>query len=219
MPALETLIAGHLAQFLELFPGERLMPKHHFMIHYCRLMRDIGPLYLSACMKYEMKHNFFKRCAHIICNFRNMPKSLAYSHQYYSAYVSLTNRKRNGAVFQSGSGKLTPICELPHITDLSLPPRIADLRSVFSSKKINYRGTWYHIGDFLATSIDIDYGDPVFVQIIAIINCSDEWNFVVRKCENLDFFSHFHCYAIKLLEVVEPDCKLHEKYFSAIISS
>lgn len=208
MPGLEVLISGHLTRFLELFPGERLLPKHHFMVHYCRLMGEIGPLYLSSCMKFEMKHGFFKRCAHIVCNFRNIPKSLAYSHQYYSAYVFMTSLRSDATVFESGSGNLLPTCNIPHLADLSLPHSIAELQAVFSSNKLNFRGIWYHVGDFLATNIDVEFGDPSFIQITAIINCSGEWNFVVRKCKTLDFLSHFHCYSVKLLKVAVMKWKL-----------
>lgn len=175
-------------------------------------MNEIGPLALSSCLKFEMKHGFFKRCAHIVCNFKNIPKSLANSHQYYMAYVSLTNLRRNSSI-QNGSGIVLPISDIPQLADLSLPQSIAELQTVFSSKKLNFWGTWYHTGDYIATSIDSETGDPTFVQIVAIINCNEKWNFIVRRCETLDFLGHFHSYSIKMLEVAVLEYKLSKKYF------
>lgn len=163
-------------------------------------MSEIGPLYLSWCMKFEMKHGFLKRCAHIVCNFKNIAKSLAFSHQFYSAYVSITSLRGNASAAQPGAGNLRPIGSIPHLADLSLPQSLKDSPTVFAADKLNFRGISYHIGDFMATSIDADSGDPSFIQITAIINCNGEWNFVGRKCETIDFLSHFHCYYVKLLK-------------------
>lgn len=50
--SLEFLIADHLIAFKDLFPTERLIPKHHFLVHYPRLMKEIGPVQLIWAMKY-----------------------------------------------------------------------------------------------------------------------------------------------------------------------
>ena len=44
------------------------------MVHYPTCIQELRPM---ICMKYEAKHNFFKKNAHRICNFKNICKSLA----------------------------------------------------------------------------------------------------------------------------------------------
>jgi len=43
------------------------------------------------CMRYELKNSFFKRCAHIMCNFANICQTLAYRHEQNSLFLKLTN--------------------------------------------------------------------------------------------------------------------------------
>lgn len=57
---LKHLIIDHRL-FKQLFPEKNLLPKHHFMIHYPRSIRYIGPILHTWCMRYEAKHNFFKQ--------------------------------------------------------------------------------------------------------------------------------------------------------------
>ena len=57
--------AHHHHQLLKrLFRTRNLLSKHHFMIHYPRCIRNIGPLLHMWCMRYESKHNFFKTQLH-----------------------------------------------------------------------------------------------------------------------------------------------------------
>ena len=74
---LKHLIKEHHDYFLELYPGRHLKPKHHFMTHYPRQMRLLGPLINFWTMRFEAKHRFFKRLCHIVCNYRNILKTLS----------------------------------------------------------------------------------------------------------------------------------------------
>lgn len=57
---LKHLSIDHHKLVKQLFPEINLLPKHHFMIHYPRSIRRIGPILHTWCMRYEAKHNFFK---------------------------------------------------------------------------------------------------------------------------------------------------------------
>ncbi|KAJ8017746.1 hypothetical protein HOLleu_44628 [Holothuria leucospilota] len=89
---LEQLIADHHKLFLELFPDQHLKPKHHFMIHYPLAMWLYGPLIHLWVMSFEAFHNFSCRLCHIICNFQNVAKPLAYQNQMLLCY-NLMSRK------------------------------------------------------------------------------------------------------------------------------
>lgn len=45
--------------FKELYPSKKLLPKHHFMVHYPKCLRKIGPLIHIWTMRFEAKDNFF----------------------------------------------------------------------------------------------------------------------------------------------------------------
>lgn len=78
---LATIIEEHHSLFLELYPHIHLRPKHHFMLHYPRAIQKLGPLIQFWAMRFEAKHNFFKRVSNVTCNFRNICKTMAFRHQ------------------------------------------------------------------------------------------------------------------------------------------
>ena len=47
---LKHIIIDHHQLFKHLFPTRNLLPKHHFMIHYPRCIRNIGPLLHMWCV-------------------------------------------------------------------------------------------------------------------------------------------------------------------------
>lgn len=75
---LKHLIKDHHQLFKSLFSQKRLIPKHHFMLHYPCCIRKIGPLLHVWCMRFEAKHNFFTRS---VKNFKNISKLLVKQHQ------------------------------------------------------------------------------------------------------------------------------------------
>ena len=68
---LKHLISDHHKLFKLVFTDKRLIPKHHLMIHYPICIRKIGPLIHMWCMRFEGKHNFFKKS---MKHFKNLTK-------------------------------------------------------------------------------------------------------------------------------------------------
>lgn len=83
---LESKISERRHRFLETFPQERLIPKHHFLEHYTQLIKDFGPLVSLWTMRFEGKHSFFKRVVRHTHSFRNILLSLAVKHQLLIAH-------------------------------------------------------------------------------------------------------------------------------------
>jgi hypothetical protein len=78
---LRVLISEYLQMRCKLFPLEPVKNKHHHMVHYPRLIALNGPMSRFWCMRFEQKHQRYKRLAHITGNFKNMPKTVASRHQ------------------------------------------------------------------------------------------------------------------------------------------
>lgn len=101
---LKHLIIDHRL-FKQLFPEKNLLPKHHFMIHYPRSIRYIGPILHTWCMRYEAKHNFFKQQ---LKSFKNITTTLAKKHQNYMAMYHESFSKERLIV---GPGKMMTLYE------------------------------------------------------------------------------------------------------------
>jgi len=77
---LALLIESFLYEFALKFPG-KMTPKMHFMMHYPRLIADYGPLRALWCLRFEAKHQYFKKIANGQNNFRNICRTFADRHQ------------------------------------------------------------------------------------------------------------------------------------------
>ena len=84
---LDTLISEHRHRLLDVFPDQKLIPKHHFLEHYPDLIRGFGPLVSLWTMRFEAKHSFFKQAVRHTNNFRNVLMSFASKHQMRMAYT------------------------------------------------------------------------------------------------------------------------------------
>lgn len=95
---LKHLTAEHHTVFLQLYPHLHLKPKHHFLLHYPRAIWKIGPLKQLWTMRFEARHNFFNQLSHIVCNFKNICKTVAFRNQMMLFYRLLT-----GSVFSKNT--------------------------------------------------------------------------------------------------------------------
>ncbi|KAL6420225.1 hypothetical protein ACFW04_014596 [Cataglyphis niger] len=87
---LDALVTEHHELYLYLFK-DTLKPKHHFFLHYARVMKSVGPLINIWCMRYEAKHRQSKIAAHISSSRRNLPLTLAIKHQLKLCYRLFQN--------------------------------------------------------------------------------------------------------------------------------
>lgn len=188
---LREMIKDHMVWFQKIFPGANFIPKYHFLIHYPRIVEFMGPLYWQWCMKYEMKHNFFKRSAHIVCNFVNLPFTMAMRHQFYQAFVSLSCRNQKD-VFEVISGDTVQVSRLEAATDIASFFGVRLDSTTFTSSKVSYCGTEYSIGDIVVLEI-INFV-PQFGLIMHCVFMNSKWFLVVQSFTTSHFDKHYHCY-------------------------
>jgi hypothetical protein len=89
---MKVLIEDYIERRRRLFPAVPLRPKHHFMTHYAQLTLQFGPLIKLWTMRFESKHQYFKRCIRSSRNFVNVASMLANRHQLHQAYLSASPR-------------------------------------------------------------------------------------------------------------------------------
>ena len=66
---LQSKIKEHHQLFLKLFPDGHLIPKQHFLLHYPRAIRRLGPLGQFSSMRHEGKHRPLKQWVKMCNNF------------------------------------------------------------------------------------------------------------------------------------------------------
>lgn len=77
---LESEIECH-TKFIVNVLKKNLIPKHHLLLHYPRVIRTMGPVIYMSAMRLEAKHQELKAIAQKTNNFVNLNKTIAEKHQ------------------------------------------------------------------------------------------------------------------------------------------
>nr|XP_024657554.1 uncharacterized protein LOC106676865 isoform X1 [Maylandia zebra] len=187
---LKHLIIDHHQLFKQLFPTLSLLPKHHFMIHYPRSIRNIGPILHMWCMRYEAKHNFFKKQ---LKSFKNITMTLAKKHQSCMAmYWESFSLER----LALGPGKMVTLGELKEGPEIALKFGAALSTSVFSAKWIKHHGTEYRPDFIICTEVVSEI--PVFYKIKSIVVKDDIALLCGKLMETLCFDDHYHAFKVRM---------------------
>ena len=110
------LYEEHLILYQKLWPGCSIKPKQHYLIHIKTIIEHTGPPTFNSCMKYELRNNFFKRSTHTICNFKNIPKSLAFWNQMAALYNLFENKHFRSCCIKSHKLITILVTSLPNHT-------------------------------------------------------------------------------------------------------
>lgn len=104
---LEEYIYSHDRLFMTLFPQISKINKFHHLSHYVTSIEQIGPMALNSCLRYETKHQFFKKQFQASGNFKNVIKSIA-DRQIFKQNVYLLNDIKVASEFTTTSSKFIP---------------------------------------------------------------------------------------------------------------
>ncbi|KAJ8031983.1 hypothetical protein HOLleu_25374 [Holothuria leucospilota] len=140
---LEQLIRDHHSLFLELFGGRHLKPKHHFMTHYPSAIRLYGPLIHLWVMRFEAFHNFLRRLSHIVCNFQNIAKTLAYRKQMLLCYNIMCKSTYVERSVEIGPGESVILASLTNSAEISQHFEMALYDEVFIARWCKVYGIEY----------------------------------------------------------------------------
>ncbi|KAI7811169.1 hypothetical protein IRJ41_011241 [Triplophysa rosa] len=185
---LKHLIVDHHSLFKELYPQRNLIPKHHYMLHYPRCIRKIGPLVQVWTMRFEAKHKFFKNC---VKNFKNITKSLALKHQYAIAYHWESLPFRN---VEYGPLKTLEVEDVPY-RDIFIEKYPNSDRDITVTSWLRHSGTEYHTDLLVCTKMEKDL--PIFSKITDIVLIDDQNILVTKDFETVGFVEHLHVYHVR----------------------
>lgn len=173
---LSDLIADHHNLFKSLFPDILLKPKHHFLVHYPKLILEFGPLVCCWCMRFESKHLYFKRIAQSIKNSINLPFSMTRKHQRLQCYYNCTSSRCIGK-----SNKVTnpkPINKNVYSEDIGKVLGMYSDYYVVSKAQVN--GITYKSGMCVLSNFNEFNDQPIFSKVILIISKDEDIRFVCR---------------------------------------
>lgn len=173
------------------------------MIHYPRMMVLFGPLSKLWCMRFEAKHNPFKRLAHAVCNFKNVSKTLAFKHQiqqmnHYKHRENLSKKIDVTNAFLVSVGSLKKADFLLDNLRLTLETDLSVTSTIFVSHSVDVYGQTYRTGSILPLRTD-HREEPLFGEVIHILPqaVNESILMFVRILKVKYFDDHFYAYAVQ----------------------
>lgn len=196
---MKVLVEDYLERRQTLFPDVKLRPKHHYMTHYASLTLQFGPLVRLWTMRFESKHQYFKRCMRSSRNFVNVTGMLANRHQMLQAYLSAGKRFASDltVVKSTVDVDFSRVSHHLEVLKRSLGQNFGQLVS-----EITFKGTMYSRSQVLPLHIDNDKKEVLFGQIELISVCSEP-HFVVGL-RNGQYSHDIGCYVVG--EITDVQC-------------
>jgi len=187
---LRTLVSEHHELYTDLF-GDSLKPKHHFMTHYPSAIQSLGPLVWLWSMRFESKHGEAKKTASVVCNFKNICKSLAQKHQMKFCYRLYSKESFTDYDLVVGPGS-----EAVNTDDTdSLLAAVGVLGQVLYAKWITLNGTTYRPGQTLLIGVVDDM--PSLAELLGIfVDSSRTAYFVVCVLDTVGYSAHVNAYEV-----------------------
>ena len=183
----------HRHRFFDIFPQEKLIPKHNFLEHYPELIRAYGPLVSLWTMRFEAKHSFCVLCVvrHTHC-FLNILLSLSMKHQFMVAY----NQHDSSVVtpLQATTLSTVTVSVLRQDIQEALEAKFPGETFVQIANSVCYRGTKYTSGMILANGAT--GGLPDFGELIQIVVVKGIVGFIV-KCLSAWSVEHLEAMCLK----------------------
>lgn len=197
---MKEFIKDHLTMFVQLYGTKvSLKPKHHFLVHLPTIVVKSGPLVGMSCLKYELKNSFFKRSSHIVCNFINICKTLAYRHQNFALFSHMSNLHVRDCPVVNHISCMTVSSVLQGVVAdlLSSVLQVDETADIMLSYKLLKASIEYQKGQYVV--VDIVDDEYMFGVVEAFVCKTDDdmWHVLIRMFETVCYINHFHSFAIR----------------------
>lgn len=201
LPYLETTVQTFLVDFAQRYGAAAITPKMHYLVHYARLIRELGPLPQFWSMRFEAKHQYFKSLASRVKNFRNITRTLSTRHQLMLSHQLKEFSFDSDLV--TPSGKPVEQSALPPCAQGVLP---LSARQV-SRASLDHRE--YQCGTVLVKPSQD--AEPHFCRVEALYVAERKLFILIELLTNEGFDRHRFCYQVrksselKLVKAEEDD--------------
>lgn len=163
---LEQAIFNYLELMKNVFK-KTFTPKQHFLVHYPRVIREMGPVMYMWTMRYESKHRYFKKL--LKQNFKNICKTFATRHQ--QMICTFWSKSNLNKFIIKGKKSLSSFKD--ECLD-SLPKPLYKLS--YCSQYFHYKKSF-----FILKEKPQNYEIIYFLQILEVLDSKDEIYFLVKE--------------------------------------
>lgn len=190
---LDFKISEHRTVFKEVFPHEKIRPKHHYLEHYPQLIRQFGPLVALWTMSFESKHSFFKRVIRHTNCYKNVLYSLAQRHHQFQTAYNLYMCRFAKPFLEVTNVSTLPLDVINEDIALAVKQKHPHMDNVNLAKNVSYSGFNYRIGMVVAHGSLA--GLPEFWEIVHMIVLQEELIFILKKVDAW-YLEHYRAYGL-----------------------
>lgn len=209
---LEWLISEHNRLYLNLFK-DTLKPKHHHLLHYAEVMKQIGPVQNISSMRFESKHREAKSTANVTYCRKNITKSLALKHQLKFCFRLMSNKFKDVLIV----GPSVYYHDANDSDDNESYPKEFTLHTVV--KWVRLSSFEYKLHSMIV--VDIINLLPEFGIISKIlVNDKREVCFIYKSFKTLCFSEHYHAFEIEATQTTSRVLSIDlPSYLSTVLHS
>lgn len=190
---LHTIINEYLILLNNKFP-DKMKPKHHFLIHYARIMKSVGVLWKINSIRSEGKHREGKKTAQATNSRVNISRTIAIKHQLLLNYrfqhnITSCNLLTHGPVAEQS------LNEIPFINNVIIPFEMESY--VLVAQWICYNND---IINKRAIIVTFSEEGPHFHFVHLIIINKNQNNFIILTKRMLDCYLNEHLQSYKIYD-------------------
>ena len=197
---LQVLIEEFLGTFINLFPG-KMTPKFHFLLHYPALVKKFGPLKYLGCMRFEAKHQYFKKPASVSKNFKNIAKTFANRHQLKQCWEFTSVDYLGDNVLCSGEVSFVFSNLTQQQQDLIIHyynlKQVSPSEVIWKCNVLTLGGNTYKIHDVVIVGFMYAEDVPLFFKIFQLLRFRETWLFLGKLLVCRAFNTHLHAYRVR----------------------
>lgn len=188
---LKSLISEHHYIYCVILKQE-LKPKHHNMVHYPRILSQVGPLVHTWSMRFEARHRPSKVTANASCSRKNICLTLAIKNQLQMCYRLLSCNGFNRNQIEYGPIELNYLTSYPYSNILS----DKNIDIVESYKWVKQLGVTFKKQSAIVIKTE---QLPQFGKILDIVNANNNTFIIYEELHTVHFSEHIQAYEIKSL--------------------
>lgn len=188
--------AKHLKLFRKLYPDLPIKPKQHILTHFPSVVRKNGPPTYSSCFKYELRNSFYKRIAHITCNFKNISKTFAVRNQLVSLAYSVNHDRLRNRCEKTHKCQKMLMSNIPGSCVLSEKFGLSNDAYLETSTKARICGRQYSVGNVVILRKRLQNRVLVFGEITSIVWRESVAFLLVKELDTLGFDNYMNCYRV-----------------------
>lgn len=181
----EDMLASHLEELKKYDPTIKFIPKHHFSLHYPRIIRVNGSLIHMSMINYERKHKVLKDFATATRNFKNINKTVALKHQSAMCLNGFTY------VDDITSG------DWRQMTDDFVSEHGEILQNAFDEVTSVKQTTWLRVNNYEYRKDLLILHDSFLHSIVHVLFDGSRYFFLCCRLETLSFNKYFNSFKTK----------------------